>query len=68
MPTDLEIIRQFEQLYKQFRRNLSFKHSMQDAHKIYVDLKKVRKELTEAEKNFLSLHANPEAQPKHSAQ
>jgi hypothetical protein len=63
MPTDYEIIARFEQLYKQFGSDLSFKHNMQHAYKIYVDLKKVRRKLTEAENNFLALHnSQPQTQ------
>jgi hypothetical protein len=67
MPTDFEIIAQFEQLYKHFRSNLNSEHDIQAAHQIYMELKKVRKKLTEAENNFFSLHVNPESKPKHSA-
>jgi hypothetical protein len=68
MPTDFEIISQFEQLYKHFRSNLNSEHDMQAAYKIYMELKKVRRKLTIAENNFLSLHVNPGPKSKRSAQ
>ncbi len=64
MPTDYEIIARFEQLYKQFGNDLSFKQNMQYAYKIYVELKKVRRKLIEAENKFLSLHYNHNPKPK----
>jgi hypothetical protein len=59
MPTDNEIITQFEKLYEHFGGSLILKRNMQHAYKIYVELKKVRRKLIKAENNFLSLQFNP---------
>jgi hypothetical protein len=59
MPTDDQIIKQFEQLYEQFGGTILSKRNMQHSYKIYVELKKVREKLIKAENNFLSLQFQP---------
>lgn len=60
-----DVIMQFEKLYEYFRSDLNFNRKLRDVFKTYVELKKVRKKLTEAENNFLSLHINPNPNLKH---